>query len=209
MKYFSIIDELFDFSYLMTEDVLRDLPTAMLNSEEDTIAITSISSELDPSMELPVRTDRNLRLYISLINRLSSSAINTDIDSDSKLEFIDTIIKNNNIDTLITNPLLATIIIDHKDFKNVAHSNDFSGLPYPIGTIGKIRIIIDPFMEFDDTTMILYSKKDIRVAAYIKSADVEYQGLSTTKLVSTITSYLLSNTPIQRVKVKLPNKELI
>lgn len=211
MKYFSLIDELFDFSYLMTEEVLQDLPAEMLSNVEDVITNTTITSELDPTMEAPIREDRNIKLYFNIIRRLSNN-IHAAIENVKDIStFIDKVIEQNpKTDTLITNTLLANRLLDHPEFTSSKYTSDFiSGCPYPVGTIKNIKIVVDPYMKYEDTNMTFFSKKDVRVAVYIKSANVEYQGLQSTKLVSTITTYLSNKVPVDKVEVKVPTEELI
>jgi len=213
MKYFALIDELFDFNYLMTEEVLQDLPKDMLDNMEEAVVSSTITSELDPAMEQHLRGERNIKLYFNILRRLekNESLVIEDVND------IFTLINKTNkqkpeIDTLITNTLLASRLVDHPDYiqgKSTTESFGISGSPYPIGTIGNIKIVVDPYMKWEDTNMIFFSKKDIKVAAYIKSANVEYQGLQSTKLVSTICAYILNKIPVDIVEVKVQSNTLI
>ena len=210
MKYFALIDELFDFNYLMTEEVLQDLPKDMLDNMEEAVVSSTITSELDPAMEQHLRGERNIKLYFNILRRLekNESLVIEDVND------IFTLINKTNkqkpeIDTLITNSLLASRLVDHPDYIQGKYSIDIPGSPYPIGTIGNIKIVVDPYMKWEDTNMIFFSKKDIKVAAYIKSANVEYQGLQSTKLVSTICAYILNKIPVDIVEVKVQSNTLI
>jgi len=104
MKYFALIDELFDFNYLMTEDVLRELPTDMLNNMQQTLVYSNINSELDPDTEGNVRVDRNIKLYFDIIKRLEKNNPLILEDAGDIFNLIDKTNKEKpEIDTLITN----------------------------------------------------------------------------------------------------------
>jgi hypothetical protein len=211
MKYFALIDDLFTFNYLMTEEVLNDLPTEMLDNVEDVIVSSIITSELDPAMESHLRNERNVKLYFNIIRRLDKNSALVIEDVNDIFTLIDKTNKQKpEIDILITNVLLGSRLVDHPDYTQTGLPIDIpNGWPYNIGKIGNIQIVVDPYIKYDDTNMLLYSKKDIRVAAYIKSADVEYQGLEQTRLVSTICAYISNKIPVDIIEVKVPTESLI
>ena len=210
MKYFALIDELFDFNYLMTEEVLREMPTDMLKKKKKTLVLSNFTSELDPDMEGHIRTDRNIKLYLDIIRRLEKNTPLLVENSNDIFSIIDKTNKENpEIDTLITNTLLASRLVEHRDYVQGNYPMDIPGSPYPIGNIGNLKIVVDPYLKWEDTTMTMFSRKDIKVAAYVESANVEYQGLESTKLVSTICAYLSNKIPVDIIEVKIPVNELI
>ena len=58
---------------------------------------------------------------------------------------------------IIVNTLMGTIIADSSGFTmNTNKIIEYSGLPYQIGTFSGMNVIVDPYMRWDDTRVLIY-----------------------------------------------------
>jgi hypothetical protein len=212
MKYFALIDELFDFKYVLTEEVLNDLPKALLENNKDVSVYTTITSELDPESESRLRNDRNTALYHEVIRSVTKSEPLTIEDVNDIWTIVDKVNEQKReIDTVITNSAVGTRLVDHPKYEVAPQQKDslISGSPYYVGHIGNVRIIIDPYMAWKDTRMFFYSKKNIQVAVYIKSMEVKAEAAFAPSAKTVLSAYIYNEKPIDVIDIKVPVEEII
>lgn len=168
MRYFSTLDDLFNFKYLLTEDDLSALSPEMLANGVDIEVTSNIGSELEIGAELRLRADRITGICRNIIAGILYKAEKVEEPIDL-LKYIN----NCEYDTAIVGPNLATILIDDINFlSKKINDDDIPGTPFIIGKIGKVNIILDPILQYDDDRVIVYNKTELSVSAYIKDFKV-------------------------------------
>ena len=209
MKYFALLDDLFTFKYLLTEDSLSTLSETMLQSKRELIVNVPISNSTE-ELDSIARIERNNRIYFDIIRRALSDSSGSLDNKDSVANFIENNL-NSEYDTIITNTAVAAFLVDNFNFwpTEPSESSTMGGTPYIAGNIGKLRLVVDPFMGWNDTRMFMYNKSKVNVAAYFESVTIKAENtmapISETKLMV----YSEELSPIANFKVNIPTSELI
>ena len=151
-------------------------------------------------------------VYNKVINQIKFEKSNDILDIKSIHELINTLLTNKEDLVLITNAAIASHLIEHPEFTIIVHEekNEYtSGIPYNVGNINNIKIIVDPYLKWTDTKIITYTKSDIQVALYLDSVSNDLVGLSLPKVETNIKAYILNNKPVNLFEIKVPIENLV
>lgn len=83
---------------------------------------------------------------------------------------------------LVTNGNLASVLQDMAGYTLNPQGmplNIVNGQKYPMGTIGNIQIIVDPYMRWDDTRILFDPGKALRLQKLKKISGMEYSDVVT------------------------------
>lgn len=169
MEYFNLINELFDYRYLLFEEDLKELPADMIENKEDITIYFQLQENSDHDQEL--RIERNIQIFNNVIKNMPvkeseieayEQLINLINSNSSKSDYI-----------VITNYVLGAKIQDMDNFIVHGDKNRPASYPFLIGTLNKLKIYIDPNLSFNDKKIYLFNKNSIKVALYIKDIDIK------------------------------------